>query len=518
METNWPANPQIGDTFTVGRVARVWDGTAWVSEASTVVGPQGLSAFEVAVANGFTGTEQEWLDSLGGSSADIADFVFTSEEGQSKISLPSDRQMRIEAGEDSDLYLDAGDDLYLTTLEDDIHIRAGDDIRFTASYDGDEGIEHYWRMDSEGRFQLPGDGYISNPYQETTTPLTQTIEFTNNYLNEPTALNQAEAVFLPIDSNTAWFLDNSNNFTSPVTITFADSTVVELVAIYDASSQQLPAVVFQWVGQINKAYEDAFPLFVSVDYNQINSGPSVIVLDPVQWDGSDQHIVIDATAPNHIHIRAGGEIDQSTADLIIGGENTYVKVSDISGNVDINAADVTISSQSVPSALNINTFTGAIVNSARTSGYTPEDKIVATLGDISNVVTAEIPFTVNGGTLGDQPTFTGDPLFTGSYVKAGPIVHFQIQVDMDNITNFGTGQYYVDLPFDAKYGYQFKEGCLHDISASKQYALGGHVVAGTSRLFLTYTSSNGQDEFFTSNNPVGLNAADNFHISGTYIV
>lgn len=129
----------------------------------------------------------------------------------------------------------------------------------------------------------------------------------------------------------------------------------------------------------------------------------------------------------------------------------------------------------------------------------------------------ETSFTVNGGTTATQPTFDGAPLFSGTYVKIGPQVHFQIQVNMDNITSFGTGQYYVDLPFDAKYGYQFKEGCLHDISASNQYAIGGHVAAGTNRLFLTYTGSNGQDEFFDHDSPVNLNAADNFHISGTYI-
>jgi hypothetical protein len=88
---------------------------------------------------------------------------------------------------------------------------------------------------------------------------------------------------------------------------------------------------------------------------------------------------------------------------------------------------------------------------------------------------------------------------------------------MDNITNFGTGQYYVDLPFTAKYGYQVKEGCLHDISTSNQYAIGGHVAAGADRLFLTYTNSNGQDSVFDHDSPVTLNVADNFHISGTYI-
>lgn len=129
----------------------------------------------------------------------------------------------------------------------------------------------------------------------------------------------------------------------------------------------------------------------------------------------------------------------------------------------------------------------------------------------------ETTFVVNGGTLGTQPTFTGAPLFSGSYVKSGPMVHFQVQVDMDNITNFGTGQYYVDLPFPAKYGYQVKEGCLHDISTGKQYAIGGHVYAGNSQLALTFTNSNGQDEAFDNNSPVALSTQDNFHIAGTYI-
>lgn len=44
--------------------------------------------------------------------------------------------------------------------------------------------------------------------------------------------------------------------------------------------------------------------------------------------GNDQYLVIDPTAPNHIHIRAGGAIDSSSADLFLGGEQNHVKVSD----------------------------------------------------------------------------------------------------------------------------------------------------------------------------------------------
>jgi len=50
---------------------------------------------------------------------------------------------------------------------------------------------------------------------------------------------------------------------------------------------------------------------------------------------SDQYLIIDPTAPIHIHIRAGGEQDNSSADLIIGGEDTNLLVSDTGDYVDI---------------------------------------------------------------------------------------------------------------------------------------------------------------------------------------
>ena len=253
-------------------------------------------------------------------------------------------------------------------------------------------------------------------------------------------------------------------------------------------------------------------------------GLDTLKLIPNAPDGfpqDDRYLVIDPTSPNHIHIRAGGTQDASNAQLFLGAEETYVMVSDGNDSVDILANNISINSNAVPSALNINTYLGAVVNSARTSVYNPEDRIVATLGDlqvgIADAEPVETVFTVNGGTLGTQPTFNGAPLFTGSYVKHGPMVHFQIQVDMDNITSFGTGQYFVDLPFPAKYGYQVREGCLHDVSTGHQYSIGGHVYANQSRLNLSFTNSNGQDEVFDFNSPINLTTEDNFHISGSYI-
>lgn len=43
-------------------------------------------------------------------------------------------------------------------------------------------------------------------------------------------------------------------------------------------------------------------------------------------EGNAQYIIIDPTAPSHIHIRQGGDQDDSPADLYLGGEKNYVRV------------------------------------------------------------------------------------------------------------------------------------------------------------------------------------------------
>ncbi len=97
-------------------------------------------------------------------------------------------------------------------------------------------------------------------------------------------------------------------------------------------------------------------------------------------------------------------------------------------------------------------------------------------------------------------------------------MYFDIQVDFDNITSFGTGQYFVELPFETKYPTQMRDGCIHDNSTGRQYQISGHVDALSKVLMLSYTGSNGRDEPFTHNNPFNLSIADNFHISGTYLI
>jgi hypothetical protein len=68
-----------------------------------------------------------------------------------------------------------------------------------------------------------------------------------------------------------------------------------------------------------------------VGFDTIKLVPDAIL----KGQGSEQYLIIDPTYPNHIHIRAGGTQDNSSADLFIGGEQTHVKVSDGNDSVTV---------------------------------------------------------------------------------------------------------------------------------------------------------------------------------------
>jgi len=151
----------------------------------------------------------------------------------------------------------------------------------------------------------------------------------------------------------------------------------------------------------------------------------------------------------------------------------------------------------------------------------PQEGYVRILGVGQPIVPTEVEYEVQGGTTGTQPTFSGTPLFNGSYVRAGAICHFRIDVDFNNITSFGTGQYYLTLPFPAKYNYQLSDGALHDVSTGRNYPIFGDVAPGSNELYLESLDSQGNTVYqvdFTGTAPITLNIADSFHVSGTYII
>ncbi len=124
-------------------------------------------------------------------------------------------------------------------------------------------------------------------------------------------------------------------------------------------------------------------------------------------------------------------------------------------------------------------------------------------------------FAVVGGTDGTQPTFSG-PVFTATYTRFGDMIHFAYSVDFNNITSFGTGQYFMTLPYDARRPYTFGGGALTDASGGNIYSIIGRVQAGSNVMTLWYIKSNGETEPFEATKPITLTTADSFDITGTY--
>jgi hypothetical protein len=354
----------------------------------------------------------------------------------------------------------------------------------------------------------------------------------------------------------------------------------------------------------------------TADSSGDGSGFSTMSINPDTNTNDNRYIILDPTGPNHIHIRAGGDIDQSSADLILGGERNKVHISDAARDVIIstrpatvintytndnltssatfvtsNASDINIGyvvnvggfdyivdeiANNVPEEgllsvaasgasftagasyvftyeqeydngwnfnsdgvllgpamgslavngifnnfvddLYIGSSEGVVLDS--TSGEFLNDSSIpsnqiATIGDIANTVSDVTSY--NPVWSGTGLAFTGTPA-VGSYVKVGSVVTVQIDVEFDNVSNFGTGQYSLTLPFDSRYHTDVYGGSVHDVGATTDhYSLKGHLDTNSSTMTIWNLKSSAQDEPFDNNSPIVLTTADKFHMSFTYI-
>jgi hypothetical protein len=123
---------------------------------------------------------------------------------------------------------------------------------------------------------------------------------------------------------------------------------------------------------------------------------------------------------------------------------------------------------------------------------------------------------VEGGTIGGTPPVFAPDTIIGSFNRIGNLVHFTINVDFSSVVSFGTGQYYVTLPYTTNSAYSFTSGQYYDFSVGKIYMIIGSVAAGSDVMSLSYLGSNGQLDPFSYNTPKTLTTDDHFDISGTY--
>jgi hypothetical protein len=138
-----------------------------------------------------------------------------------------------------------------------------------------------------------------------------------------------------------------------------------------------------------------------------------------------------------------------------------------------------------------------------------------------------IPFGVASISTSFDPQFkaaSGNTLSgtvsTGSYVKQGVIVHYSVNVNFANTTDFGANsQYQITLPFPVSDTMTQRAGTLHQVATDARYHIAGIVdkeVTGNTTMFLYYSGST-TDLAWKSSTPVGATSnTSHFNISGAY--
>lgn len=130
----------------------------------------------------------------------------------------------------------------------------------------------------------------------------------------------------------------------------------------------------------------------------------------------------------------------------------------------------------------------------------------------SNLSTTRVTYTSTWS--GTGLAYTGTPTVS-SYILFGTLCHFRIRVNCTTVTNFGTGQYSLTLPFPPQDDYVFRDGGIHANTGS-HYALMADAEQGELIMSLWHPGPGGQDAITDHNSPHTLTVQDYFYISGTY--
>jgi hypothetical protein len=112
--------------------------------------------------------------------------------------------------------------------------------------------------------------------------------------------------------------------------------------------------------------------------------------------------------------------------------------------------------------------------------------------------------------------FTGTPA-TGTYIRVGKMVFYNIQVACTNVTNFGTGQYSITLPTGLAPVTSFQHiGGLH--KGADHFTLLADLGASSTSITLYHPTANGSQDIFSHNKPTTLTTSVTWYVSGTYFI
>lgn len=144
-------------------------------------------------------------------------------------------------------------------------------------------------------------------------------------------------------------------------------------------------------------------------------------------------------------------------------------------------------------------------------GHTPGG---IAFGIASRTYSFDPDFKASGGYLTGAVT-------TGSYVKQGLIVHFRVNVDFANCSDFqatSNTQYQITLPFRSVATVTIRGGTLHQTSSNSLYHIAGITDIATSNTIMKlYYSGSTTDLAWKASTPVSATTnTSHFDISGAY--
>ena len=463
------------------------DGTPGATGPQGPAGAAGDSAYDVAVANGFVGTEQEWLASLGGGgSADLGDFVFTA--GTATVN------------ENETLKITAND---------------SDEVRAQLVLDPNNAIVKLEAFTNQNSNTF----YSSNPDWDSSTWVSDggngsVITFVNapNIINfMSTQFNLLNNVKISVNGGTSGTWNGGSYGSSDITIYIDGVLPPEDTTINDFSF----------------LYNEVSLIEINQDNGEIN---------------------IQTQSGNDINISAGDDmyITAQEDDLFLRANDDIRFISryndpnfseqqwrmNSEGGLEFPGSGL-ISNPSSSDSITISSDSGQFLNDSTIPGNQ-----IATLDDIDESIAnsngnlfQSVRWTPNFTATG--LTFTGSdtthPTYNSHYVKQGQLVSFWIAVDCSTVTSFGTGQLNLELPFAPLAGTMnhFSGWVFVDETANPDLA--GHIIVNadhlpnTQTLDLHYIKQQGganspvMEAMLKQNTPVVLTTNTNIYVNGTYI-
>lgn len=197
------------------------------------------------------------------------------------------------------------------------------------------------------------------------------------------------------------------------------------------------------------------------------------------------------------------------------GDRVTIVANDVETTAVVTEVGISIGSDGVRVGATVGTPVGVEFEAQMVSKQQNHESRLSQLEKSATGYGINVAYQPSGGSNGTQPVFDPSDI-VGTFNRFGNMVHFEIAVDFDNITSFGTGRYYLTLPYPARVKYTLASGHLFDSSQSKAYLMVGVVQAGSDVLELFYLGPSGILEDFTFNSPKALATTDSFDISGTY--